>query len=152
MNAAETAWAATGAPYPLAEVPKPTDIPDEHPATVGLHQLTPEQITADLTAYADVEAELRSVADYLPEYSSAAVHATLGRAHDNLEEAAGTIRALSHGAHLEYGVLWDEHLDGYHDITRPYLTREDAQVVLDGAEYTGHIVVRLVLTTEWRTA
>lgn len=27
-GAAEAAWAATGAPYPLAEVPKPTDVPD----------------------------------------------------------------------------------------------------------------------------
>ena len=25
---AEAAWAATGAPYPLSEVPKPTDLPD----------------------------------------------------------------------------------------------------------------------------
>lgn len=94
MDAAELAWAATGAPGSLADTPKPTDIPDEHPASVPAHQVTREQLLADLATYESVMSELRSVADYLPEYTVEAIRTTLGAAHDNLEEAAGTIRAL----------------------------------------------------------
>jgi hypothetical protein len=135
----------------LAEVPKPTDIPDPNPTTVPAHQLL-GNVPADLTAYADVLVELRSVIDYLSEYTSDAVRRTLGRAHDNLEEAANTLRALTTGSHVEYGVAWDVHLDGYTDISRPLRSREEAENILDNVEYTGRVVARVVLTTEWVNA
>lgn len=153
MTAEEAAWAATGAPFPLAEVPKPTDIPAEDPTTVPLHQLTVEQLSADLSAYADVMVELRSFIDYLSEYRSDAVKTVLGRAHDNLEEAAGTIRALTAAnMRVEYGIRWDEHLDGYADISRPFTTRADAEVALRDCNGTGTVVSRAVFTTEWVNA
>lgn len=94
MDAAELAWSATGAPGSLADTPKPTDIPDEHPTQVPAHALTREQLHADLDTYDAVMDELRTFGDYLPEYTAEAIRTTLGSAHDNLEEAAGTIRAL----------------------------------------------------------
>lgn len=95
MDAAELTWSAAGATVPLAETPKPTDIPDERPATVPTHVVTRAQIQADILSYESVMNELRSVADYLSEYSSDSIRATLGAAHDNLEEAAGTLRVLT---------------------------------------------------------
>lgn len=95
MEGAEAAWSAVGATVPLADLPKPTDIPPENPTTVTPHKITRDEVVVDLETYEDVMTELRSFADYLSEYSSDAVRATLGRAHDNLEEAAGTIRALT---------------------------------------------------------
>jgi hypothetical protein len=153
MTAEEAAWDATGAPFALAEVPKPTDIHQEDPTTVPLHRLTVEQLLADLTTYTDVMVELRSFIDYLSEYRSDAVRAVLGRAHDNLEEAAGTIRALT-TAHMrvEYGIRWDEHLDGYADISRPFTTRADAEAALRDCNGTGTVVSRAVFTTEWVNA
>lgn len=94
MEPEDLAWAATGATVPLSDLPKPTDIPEEHPTTVPPHTLTREQLLADLHTYDAVMDEIRSFIDYLPEYSADAIRATLGSAHDNLEEAAGTIRAL----------------------------------------------------------
>jgi len=138
-------------PADAAVGPKPTDIPDPDPITVPAHQLL-RDVPADLTAYMDVLVELRSFIDHLSEYTSAAVKATLGRAHDNLEEAANTLRALTAGSRVEYGVEWDEHLDGYTDISRPLRSREEAENILDNVEYTGRVVARVVLTTEWVNA
>ena len=82
MNAADRAWVAAGAPFPLAEVPKPTDLPDLSKPGIPLVSESTLRLARE-TAHA-----LEMIAGGWPELSSQGFH-------DYLNDGAAAIYDLA---------------------------------------------------------
>lgn len=88
MNAADRAWAATGAPFPLAEVPKPTDLPDLSKPGKPLVSESTLRLARE-TAHA-----LEMIAGGWPELSSQGFHDYLNDGAAAIYDLANTIEEM----------------------------------------------------------
>lgn len=87
MSAADDAWDVLGAPFPLAEVPKPTDIPTETKSIPLVSESTLR--SARETAHA-----LELISDGWPELSSQGFHDYLNDGAAAIYDLASTIEEM----------------------------------------------------------
>lgn len=150
MSPEEAAWAAAGAPYPLAEVPKPTDLPDAVDTT-SIPIIDPARVA--------LIAALREVASRL-EHSAA--EASEGRNgafefYGDLEDALGTLAQdvtdIIHDlipapstTRVVFTVRWD---DVSLSARRFQTVAEALDLIPRYPSLHGTVVQRTITTTDW---
>lgn len=154
MSPEEAAWQALGAPFPLVEVPKPSDLPDDT-STTSIPVVDPDAAPCGLTV-----GQMRA---FIGRYRDLAASFVQGPKEDwhtwvqvsealdgitsSLEDAFVDAEVVPAKSRLQYTVRWDD-TDGplYHSVKS---TISEAQEVLDAVTtYTGVIVQRTVTTSD----